>query len=121
MPRRGLIALAGDRWRRLETITHYPETIPHLNAAHCTRRWLPALRGVHNVPAVVDNARAVVDDAVVAAYAYELRQGDEVISTGRLTTEEDVALGDPVSVAGVLAFVKDMIWSDGEPRLLLKL
>jgi hypothetical protein len=50
----------------------------------------------------VDKEASVVDDARVgAAYAYELRRGDEILSTGRLTAEQELAPGDELTVAGV--------------------
>jgi hypothetical protein len=39
------------------------------------------------------------------AYAYELRRGEEVLSTGRLTTEGELGLGDELALAGILARV----------------
>ena len=57
---------------------------------------------------------------VGAAYAYELRQGDQVLSTGRLTMEDELAPGDEVTVAGIVALVNGMGWVGGESRLLLE-
>ena len=57
---------------------------------------------------------------VGAAYAYELRQGDQVLSTGRLTMEDELAPGDEVTVAGIVALVNEMGWVAGESRLLLE-
>ena len=39
-------------------------------------------------------------------YAYELRRGDEIVSTGRLTVERAIATGDEVVVAGVVGRVE---------------
>jgi hypothetical protein len=57
---------------------------------------------------------------VGAAYAYELRQGDQVVSTGRLTMEDQLALGDELTVAGIVASVTELRWVGGESRLLLE-
>jgi hypothetical protein len=57
---------------------------------------------------------------VGAAYAYELRQGDRILSTGRLTVDEELAPGDEVSVAGIIALVNELAWVGGESRLLLE-
>jgi hypothetical protein len=68
----------------------------------------------------VDNKSPVVDDARVgAAYACELRRGDEILSTGRLTAEQELAPGDEVTVAGIVAQVEALSWVNGEPRLML--
>jgi hypothetical protein len=58
--------------------------------------------------------------AVGAAYAYELRQSGQVVSTGRLTMEDQLAPGDELTVAGVLASVTELRWVGGESRLLLE-
>jgi hypothetical protein len=69
----------------------------------------------------VDNEAPVVDDARVgAAYAYELRRGDEILSTGRLTVEHELAPGDELTVAGIVAHVEALSWANGEPRLMLE-
>ena len=47
---------------------------------------------------------------VVTAYAYELRQGDQVLSTGRLTMDDELAPGDEVTVAGIVALVNELAW-----------
>jgi hypothetical protein len=57
---------------------------------------------------------------VGAAYAYELRQGDQVLSTGRLTMDDELAPGDEVTVAGIVALVSELGWAGGESRLLLE-
>lgn len=57
---------------------------------------------------------------VGAAYAYELRRGDQVLSTGRLTMDEELAPGDEVTVAGIVALVNELGWVGGESRLLLE-
>jgi hypothetical protein len=69
----------------------------------------------------VDKAAPVVDDALVgAAYAYELRRGEEILSTGRLTAEHELARGDEVTVAGIVARVEELSWVNGESRLMLQ-
>ncbi len=63
-----------------------------------------------------------MDDAgvVAHAYAYELRRGDEILSTGWLTSEHEAAPGDEITLGGILARVAELGWADGEPRLLLE-
>lgn len=59
----------------------------------------------------VDKAATLVDHALVgAAYAYELRLGEEIFSTGRLAVERELAPGDEVTVAGVVAHVEELSW-----------
>lgn len=55
-----------------------------------------------------------------AAYAYELRLGEEIFSKGRLAVERELSPGDEVTVAGVVAHVEELSWGDGEPRLILR-
>jgi hypothetical protein len=57
---------------------------------------------------------------VSTAYAYELRRGEDILSTGRLSAERDVGPGDELAVAGVVACVKEVGWMDGERRLMLE-
>jgi hypothetical protein len=57
---------------------------------------------------------------VGVAYAYELRRGDEILSTGRLTAERELAPGDEVAVAGILASVREVVFLNGEVRLILE-
>jgi hypothetical protein len=57
---------------------------------------------------------------VGAAYAYELRQGDRILSTGRLTMDYELVPGDEVTVAGIVASVNELGWVGGESRLLLE-
>ena len=70
----------------------------------------------------VDNPCRVIDDAeaVATAYAYELRSGEKIISTGRLTAEHELGPGDQVTVAGIVARVEELSWANGEPRLILQ-
>jgi hypothetical protein len=58
--------------------------------------------------------------SVPTAYAYELRRGEDTFSTGRLTAERELAPGDELTVAGVVARVKEVGWADGEQRLTLE-
>jgi len=69
----------------------------------------------------VDNHAPPVDDycAVTVAYAYELRGGDEIVATGRLLLDEDASLGDELTLAGIRAYVEELAWAEGEPRLVL--
>jgi hypothetical protein len=77
--------------------------------------------GFERLQQAVDKAAPVVDDALVgAAYAYELRRGGEILATGRLTAEHALAPGDEVTVAGIVAQVKDLSWVNGEARLMLQ-
>ena len=57
---------------------------------------------------------------VGGAYAYELRRGEEILSTGRLMAERELGPGDEVSVAGVVAQVEEVDWVNGESRLILQ-
>jgi hypothetical protein len=57
---------------------------------------------------------------VATAYAYELRRGEHTISTGRLTAERELSPGDELTVAGVLARVKEIGWANRERRLMLE-
>jgi hypothetical protein len=57
---------------------------------------------------------------VGVAFAYELRRGEEILSTGRLTIEQELAPGDELTIAGMPTLVDEIGWVDGESRLLLK-
>jgi hypothetical protein len=57
---------------------------------------------------------------VARAYAYELRRGGEILSTGWLTSEQELAPGDEITVAGLVALVEDVGWTEGELRLMLR-
>jgi hypothetical protein len=59
------------------------------------------------------------DPEVGVTYAYELRRGDGILSTG-LTAERELAPSDEVAVAGILASVKEVVFLNGEVRLLLE-
>jgi hypothetical protein len=54
------------------------------------------------------------------AYAYELRRGEEILSTGWLTAEEEFAPGHEITLSGGLARVDELAWANGQPRLLLQ-
>ena len=54
-----------------------------------------------------------------AAYAYELQRGEEILSTGRLTTDCELVPGDQLAVAGFVARVEELGWVNGEARLIL--
>ena len=64
---------------------------------------------------------AGLDDcrAVSADYTYELRRGEEIVATGRLLLEDDVSLGDELTLAGFRARVEELAWAAGESRLVL--
>jgi hypothetical protein len=81
---------------------------------------LPALAGAP--PKAVDNFGRVVDyaHAVAVAYAYELRRGGEIVSTGRLTVEEELEPGDELTLAFGVARIEELGWLNGEPRLVLR-
>lgn len=53
-------------------------------------------------------------------YAYELQRGGVILSTGVLTADQELAPGDEITLAGVVARVEDLGWADGEPRLMLE-
>ena len=57
---------------------------------------------------------------MATAYAYELRRGEEIVATGRLTAEDELAPGDELTLAGVIARVEELSWTNGEPRLMLQ-
>jgi hypothetical protein len=44
------------------------------------------------------------------AYAYELRRGEEVLSTGRLTTESELGPEDELALEGILSRVDELGW-----------
>jgi hypothetical protein len=52
--------------------------------------------------------------------AYELRRGEEILSTGWLMAEQEFAPGDEITLAGVLARVEELGWANGHPRLMLQ-
>jgi hypothetical protein len=69
----------------------------------------------------VDESAPVVNDpARGAAYAYELRRGEEVVSTGRLMADDELAIGEQLMIAGILARVEEVTWLEGDLRLLLQ-
>jgi len=63
-----------------------------------------------------------VDDSppVAKQYSYELHDGDQTLATGWLTSDEKVEAGDEVTIAGVVARVADVAWTNGGVRLLLE-
>jgi sorbitol-specific phosphotransferase system component IIA len=58
--------------------------------------------------------------SLAQAYAYELRRGGVILSTGLLTAEQELAPGDEITLAGVVARVEEVGWANGEPRLMLQ-
>ena len=58
-----------------------------------------------------------------AAYLYELRNGDEVVATGRLSTEEPLREGDEVAIGGRRGIVHavEPLLGEREQRLVVQL
>ena len=44
-----------------------------------------------------------------ARYEYELRDGDEVVATGRITVDQPLAVGDQVTIGSRLGVVTDLL------------
>lgn len=61
--------------------------------------------------------------AVVVVYRYELRGGDTVVATGRLTRERPLAAGDRTEVGGLPGIVRSVepILGETELRLVVQL
>jgi hypothetical protein len=70
----------------------------------------------------VDNSHLLVDDSppVAKQYSYELRAGEEMVATGWLTSDEAVEPGDDLLIAGIVARVADVAWTNGAARLVLE-
>lgn len=58
-----------------------------------------------------------------AAYLYELRNGGDVVATGRLSTEEPLREGDEVAIGGRRGIVQavDPLLGERELRLVVQL
>jgi hypothetical protein len=56
----------------------------------------------------------------VEAYVYELRRGHEVIGTGRFSSEERYAVGDPFYSDGHRGRVTDVLPLHGETRIVIQ-
>jgi hypothetical protein len=48
-----------------------------------------------------------------------VRCGDEIVATGRLLVDDDVRLGDELTLAGFRARVEEFAWTAGESRLVV--
>jgi hypothetical protein len=57
---------------------------------------------------------------MATAYVYELRHGVAIVSTGRVMAEGEVLVGEELTVASVSAHVNEIVWANGERRLLLE-
>jgi hypothetical protein len=70
----------------------------------------------------VDNSTHLVDDSAPVArqYSYELHEGEETLATGWLTSDDDVQPGDELVVAGLIARVAGIRWTNDAFRLLLE-
>ena len=57
------------------------------------------------------------------SYVYELRRGEEVVATGRLTREAPVESGDRIEIAGQAGIVRTVepVLGQTELRLVLQL
>lgn len=55
-------------------------------------------------------------------FTYELRRAGELISTGRLSFDEEIDVGEIVHVAGMTATVAEITWdsTEGMRRLVLE-
>ena len=60
---------------------------------------------------------------MVIAYRYELRRGDEIVATGRLTRERPLVVGDRSDVGGQQGIVRavEPISGEAEQRLVVQL
>ena len=58
-----------------------------------------------------------------SAYVYELRQGDEVFATGRLSHPEPLEVGERVAIGGREGIVRSIepLLGSGELRLVVQL
>lgn len=56
-------------------------------------------------------------------YRYELRRGDEVVATGRLTYEQPLEVGDRVEIGGQHGIVRTIepLLGEREARLVVQL
>jgi hypothetical protein len=68
-------------------------------------------------------ARIVRVPMPVFAYRYELRRGEEVVSTGHLTREQALEVGERLEIAGVLGIVRavEPMLGEQEFRLVVQL
>jgi preprotein translocase subunit YajC len=58
-----------------------------------------------------------------SVYRYELRRGDEVVATGRLTQERAIEVGERIVIGGLLGIVREIepVLSEFEFRLVVQL
>jgi preprotein translocase subunit YajC len=56
-------------------------------------------------------------------YLYELRRGEEVVATGRLTQERAIEVGERIVIGGLVGIVREIepVPSELEFRLLVQL
>jgi hypothetical protein len=136
MPRTGQSAIPRRRERQADTLLYVPPEISQPAGSRPRRAAGAPPRGfaslANEATAYRADSRKVVNRLwtkrhrlwmmalVGPAYAYELRRGEEILSTGRLTSEEELAPGDEVTIAGILAQVEELSWVNGEVRLLLQ-
>lgn len=61
--------------------------------------------------------------ALVPVYVYELRRGEEIVSTGQITLEADVSVGQTLTVGGSTGVVRSVVPAIGgrEPRIVVQL
>ena len=59
----------------------------------------------------------------VFAYRYELRRGDDVVSTGHLTQEQALEVGERIEIGGELGLVRavEPLVGERELRLVVQL
>ncbi len=70
------------------------------------------------------SARVIVPVPMpVFAYRYELRRGEEVVSTGHLTQERALEVGERIEIGGVLGIVRvvEPVMGEREFRLVVQL
>jgi len=59
----------------------------------------------------------IVGGVVGIAYRYELRRGEEVVATGRLTREEPLEVGEQLAIGGQAGIVRSVEPVLGEREL----
>ena len=59
----------------------------------------------------------------VFAYRYELRRGEDVVSTGHLTQEQALEVGERIEIGGLLGIVRvvEPLFGEREFRLVVQL
>jgi hypothetical protein len=78
---------------------------------------LPLSTPSEQITRIVDLVMAVF------TYRYELRRGEEVISTGHLTHEQTLEVGERIEISGVLGIVRavEPVLGEREYRLVVQL